>query len=62
MLNITTTLKVIKSLTRKDGLDKGEIKLSKFVIPFTIDMIKQLNYKAAKQGMKFETFSLVRSS
>ncbi|PON99646.1 Regulator of chromosome condensation (RCC1) family with FYVE zinc finger domain-containing protein [Trema orientale] len=45
----------------KDRLDKAEIRFSKSV-PSNMDLIKQLDNKAAKQGKKAETFSLVRSS
>ncbi|KAK4859474.1 hypothetical protein QYF36_008090 [Acer negundo] len=46
----------------KDRLDKAEIKLSKSALPSNMDLIKQLDSKAAKQGKKADTFSLVRSS
>ncbi|KAK8646982.1 hypothetical protein V6N13_120743 [Hibiscus sabdariffa] len=46
----------------KDRLDKAEIRLSKSASPSNIDLIKQLDIKAAKQGKKAETFSLVRST
>ncbi|KAL5560374.1 hypothetical protein UlMin_036585 [Ulmus minor] len=46
----------------KDRLDKAEIRLSKSTMPSNMDLIKQLDNKAAKQGKKAETFSLVRSS
>ncbi|KAL5846268.1 hypothetical protein ACOSQ3_009792 [Xanthoceras sorbifolium] len=46
----------------KDRLDKSEIKLSKSAMPSNMDLIKQLDNKAAKQGKKADTFSLVRSS
>ncbi|XP_057446116.1 PH, RCC1 and FYVE domains-containing protein 1-like [Lotus japonicus] len=46
----------------KDRLDKSELRLSKSVIPSNMDLIKQLDSKAAKQGKKADTFSLVRSS
>ncbi|XP_059454219.1 PH, RCC1 and FYVE domains-containing protein 1-like [Corylus avellana] len=45
----------------KDRLDKADIRLSKSV-PSNMDLIKQLDSKAAKQGKKADTFSLVRSS
>ncbi|XP_022768010.1 PH, RCC1 and FYVE domains-containing protein 1-like [Durio zibethinus] len=45
----------------KDRLDKSEIRLSKSTTP-NMDLIKQLDSKAAKQGKKAETFSLVRST
>ncbi|XWS24993.1 hypothetical protein CRYUN_Cryun27aG0032300 [Craigia yunnanensis] len=45
----------------KDMLDKAEIRLSKSATP-NMDLIKQLDNKAAKQGKKTETFSLVRST
>ena len=53
---------VIKSLTAQDRLVKAEIRLGKFAVPSNVDLIKQLDSKAAKQGKKSETFSLVRSS
>ncbi|CAN1235079.1 PH, RCC1 and FYVE domains-containing protein 1, partial [Linum perenne] len=47
----------------KDRLDKSEIRSSsKAILPSNVDLIKQLDSKAAKQGKKAETFSLVRSS
>ncbi|CAI0396075.1 unnamed protein product [Linum tenue] len=46
----------------KDRLDKYEIRSSKAVLSSNVDLIKQLDSKAAKQGKKAETFSLVRSS
>ncbi|GAB4861141.1 PH, RCC1 and FYVE domains-containing protein 1 [Ancistrocladus abbreviatus] len=46
----------------KDKLDKAEIRLSKSAMPSNLDLIKQLDNKAAKQGKKAETFSLVQSS
>uniref|UniRef100_A0A5B7B2F9 Uncharacterized protein n=1 Tax=Davidia involucrata TaxID=16924 RepID=A0A5B7B2F9_DAVIN len=46
----------------KDRLDKGEIRLSKLAVPSNLDLIKQLDNKAAKQGKKADTFSLGRSS
>ncbi|KAK8510612.1 hypothetical protein V6N13_110119 [Hibiscus sabdariffa] len=46
----------------KDQLDKAEIRLSKSATPSNMDLIKQLDSKAAKQGKKAETFSLVRSN
>ncbi|KAE8100444.1 hypothetical protein FH972_018341 [Carpinus fangiana] len=45
----------------KDRLDKADIRLSKSV-PSNMDLIKQLDSKAAKQVKKADTFSLVRSS
>ena len=53
---------VIKSHTAQDGLDNAEIRLAKSAVPSNVDLIKQLDSKAAKQGKKSETFSLVRSS
>ncbi|KAI9086585.1 hypothetical protein K1719_031446 [Acacia pycnantha] len=44
----------------KDRLDKSEIRASK-VIPSNMDLIKQLDSKAAKQGKKADTFALVRT-
>ncbi|CAN0921540.1 PH, RCC1 and FYVE domains-containing protein 1 [Linum grandiflorum] len=46
----------------KDRLDKSEIRSSKAGLLSNIDLIKQLDSKAAKQGKKADTFSLVRSS
>lgn len=46
----------------KDRLDKAEIRFSKSGVPSNMDLIKQLDSKAAKQGKKAETFSLVRTS
>ncbi|KAF5749800.1 Regulator of chromosome condensation (RCC1) family with FYVE zinc finger domain isoform 1 [Tripterygium wilfordii] len=46
----------------KDRLDKAELRLSKSGIPSNLDLIKQLDSKAAKQGKKADTFSLVCSS
>uniref|UniRef100_A0A9I9CTZ0 Uncharacterized protein n=1 Tax=Cucumis melo TaxID=3656 RepID=A0A9I9CTZ0_CUCME len=45
----------------KDRIDKTDMKISKSV-PSNLDLIKQLDNKAAKQGKKADTFSLVRSS
>ena len=53
---------VVKSLTAQDRLDKAEIRLAKSAVASNVDLIKQLHSKAAKQGKKSETFSLVRSS
>ncbi|XVF39109.1 hypothetical protein PTKIN_Ptkin01aG0009000 [Pterospermum kingtungense] len=44
----------------KDRLDKADIRLSKSAAPSNMDLIKQLDSKAAKQGKKADTFSLVR--
>ncbi|XP_059631620.1 PH, RCC1 and FYVE domains-containing protein 1-like [Cornus florida] len=46
----------------KDRLDKAELRLSKSALPSNLDLIKQLDNKAAKQGKKADTFSLGRSS
>ncbi|KAH9691652.1 Regulator of chromosome condensation (RCC1) family with FYVE zinc finger domain-containing protein [Citrus sinensis] len=46
----------------KDRLDKSDLKLSKSAMPSNVDLIKQLDCKAAKQGKKADAFSLVRSS
>ncbi|GKU90623.1 hypothetical protein SLEP1_g4595 [Rubroshorea leprosula] len=47
----------------KDRLDKSEIRLAKSALPSNMDLIKQLDNKAAKQGRKTETyFPLVRSA
>lgn len=45
----------------KDRIDKTDMRMSKSV-PSNMDLIKQLDNKAAKQGKKADTFSLVRSS
>ncbi|KAE8684514.1 Regulator of chromosome condensation (RCC1) family with FYVE zinc finger domain isoform 3 [Hibiscus syriacus] len=50
------------SAENKDRFDKAETRLSKSASPSNIDLIKQLDIKAAKQGKKAETFSLVRST
>ncbi|KAL5170263.1 PH, RCC1 and FYVE domains-containing protein 1 [Glycine soja] len=44
----------------KDRLDKSDLRLSKAVIPSNMDLIKQLDTKAAKQGNKGDTFSLLK--
>ncbi|KAJ7969838.1 Regulator of chromosome condensation (RCC1) family with FYVE zinc finger domain-containing protein [Quillaja saponaria] len=46
----------------KDRLDKSELRLPKSTVPSNMDLIKQLDSKAAKQGKKADTFSLVRTS
>ncbi|KAL6962388.1 PH, RCC1 and FYVE domains-containing protein 1 [Sarracenia purpurea var. burkii] len=46
----------------KDRLDKAEIRLSKAAMPSNLDLIKQLDNKAAKQGKKADTISLGRGS
>ncbi|WOG97166.1 hypothetical protein DCAR_0416506 [Daucus carota subsp. sativus] len=46
----------------KDRLDKSELRLAKFGVPSNLDLIKQLDSKAAKQAKKSDTFSLNRSS
>ncbi|KAL8134402.1 hypothetical protein AgCh_009435 [Apium graveolens] len=46
----------------KDRLDKTELRLAKFGVPSNVDLIKQLDSKAARQAKKSDTFSLVRSS
>ncbi|XP_074263712.1 PH, RCC1 and FYVE domains-containing protein 1-like [Silene latifolia] len=46
----------------KDRLDKAELRLSKSMLPSNLDLIKQLDSKAAKQGKKAETFSLIYAS
>ncbi|XP_022989758.1 PH, RCC1 and FYVE domains-containing protein 1-like [Cucurbita maxima] len=45
----------------KDRIDKSDMRISKSV-PSNMDLIKQLDNKAAKQGKKADTFYLVRSS
>ncbi|KAF8049598.1 hypothetical protein N665_2171s0003 [Sinapis alba] len=45
----------------KDRLDKAELRLAKSGIPSKIDLIKQLDNRAARQGKKGDTFSLVIS-
>ncbi|KAK9757431.1 hypothetical protein RND81_01G162400 [Saponaria officinalis] len=46
----------------KDRLDKAELRLTKSMLPSNMDLIKQLDTKAAKQGKKADTFSLVQAS
>nr|GMD91127.1 ultraviolet-B receptor uvr8 [Ipomoea batatas] len=46
----------------KDRLDKVELRLAKSGLPSNLDLIKQLDSKAAKQGKKADSFSLGRSS
>lgn len=46
----------------KDRLDKADLRLSKASVPSNMDLIKQLDSKAAKQGRKADTFSLVHST
>lgn len=46
----------------KDRLDKADVRFSKSSMPSNLDLIKQLDSKAAKQVKKADTFSLVRSS
>ncbi|XP_027091658.2 PH, RCC1 and FYVE domains-containing protein 1-like isoform X1 [Coffea arabica] len=46
----------------KDKLDKSELRLAKSALPSNIDLIKQLDSKAAKQGKKADTFLVGRSS
>ncbi|KAL3845420.1 hypothetical protein ACJIZ3_002823 [Penstemon smallii] len=46
----------------KDRLDKADLRLAKSGMPSNLDLIKQLDMKAAKQGKKADTFSLGRSS
>ncbi|CAL5384485.1 unnamed protein product [Camellia sinensis] len=46
----------------KDRLDKAEIRLSKSAIPSNVDLIKQLDNKAAKQGKKADALSLGRTN
>ncbi|XP_048446211.1 PH, RCC1 and FYVE domains-containing protein 1 isoform X2 [Pyrus x bretschneideri] len=46
----------------KDRLDKADIRLYKTAVLSNMDLIKQLDTKAAKQGKKADTFSLVRSA
>ena len=53
--------KVIKSLTTWDRLDETEIRLSMSAVSSNVDLFKQLDRKAAKQGKKSKTFSLVWS-
>ncbi|CAH9140170.1 unnamed protein product [Cuscuta epithymum] len=42
----------------KDRLDKDELRSAKSVVPSNLELIKQLDYKAAKQGKKTDRFSL----
>ncbi|OIT20983.1 PREDICTED: uncharacterized protein LOC109219475 [Nicotiana attenuata] len=46
----------------KDRLDKAELRSVKSGMPPNLDLIKQLDSKAVKQGRKADTFSLGRSS
>ncbi|KAM3361116.1 PH, RCC1 and FYVE domains-containing protein 1-like isoform X1 [Capsicum galapagoense] len=46
----------------KDRLDKADIRSAKSGMPPNLDLIKQLDSKAVKQGKKTDTFSLGRSS
>ncbi|XP_057422819.1 PH, RCC1 and FYVE domains-containing protein 1 [Lotus japonicus] len=46
----------------KDRLEKSDLRLTKSAVPSNMDLIKQLDSKAAKQGKKADTFSLVRAS
>ncbi|XP_009616446.1 PH, RCC1 and FYVE domains-containing protein 1 [Nicotiana tabacum] len=46
----------------KDRLDKAELRSVKSGMPPNLDLIKQLDSKAVKQGKKADTFSLGRSS
>ena len=41
---------VIKSLTAEDRLDKTEIRFFMSAVPSNVDLMKQLDSKAAKQG------------
>ncbi|XP_014514003.1 PH, RCC1 and FYVE domains-containing protein 1 isoform X1 [Vigna radiata var. radiata] len=45
----------------KDRLEKSDLRLTKTAVPSNMDLIKQLDSKAAKQGKKADTFSLVRN-
>lgn len=46
----------------KDRIDKFDLKSSKLVVPLNVDIIKQLDSKAARQGRKGEALSLGRPS
>ncbi|KAL9317636.1 hypothetical protein ACSQ67_014153 [Phaseolus vulgaris] len=46
----------------KDRLEKADLRLTKTAVSSNMDLIKQLDSKAAKQGKKADTFSLVRTS
>ncbi|KAJ4951406.1 hypothetical protein NE237_028238 [Protea cynaroides] len=46
----------------KDRLDKADLRLSNSAMPSNLDLIKQLDIKAARQGKKADNFSLGRSS
>lgn len=46
----------------KDRIDKPEIRFSKSGMPSNVDLIKQLDNKAAKQGKKADNLSLGRPS
>ncbi|AES62396.2 putative chromatin regulator PHD family [Medicago truncatula] len=46
----------------KDRLEKSELRLSKPAVPSNMDLIKQLDSKAAKQGKKADMFSLAHTT
>ncbi|KAM7252952.1 hypothetical protein ACFE04_025570 [Oxalis oulophora] len=46
----------------KDRLDKADLRLTKSSMPSNMDLIKQLDSKAAKQGKKSDAFALVRAT
>lgn len=46
----------------KDRLDRADLRLSKTVMPSNVDLIKQLDSKAAKQGKKAEAFFMLHPS
>ncbi|XP_008785790.1 PH, RCC1 and FYVE domains-containing protein 1-like [Phoenix dactylifera] len=46
----------------KDRLDKVDTKLSKSALSSNVDLIKNLDTKAAKQGKKSDSLSLIRNS
>lgn len=50
------------SAENRDRLDKADLRFSKSIVPSNVDLIKQLDSKAAKQGRKADAFSLVRAS
>ncbi|KAI4389224.1 hypothetical protein MLD38_001472 [Melastoma candidum] len=49
------------SAENKERFDKSDMRLRKASLPTNMELIKQLDHKAAKQG-KADTFSLIRSS
>lgn len=46
----------------KDRLEKSEVRSSRSGVPLNVELIKQLDSKAAKHGKKGESFALVRTA